>query len=108
MSGVTMPRGWKAMPGEPTWETLIAGRDALMDTDDEIDLSTDQIRDAYRAMFAISPPPASNGAASIDQEAIAQVILKVISHLTDGGFTTTDAAKEIAALMTKGASGEVA
>lgn len=52
-SGVeAVPEGWKAVPTEPPWETLIAGRDALMDTDDEIDLSTDQIRECYRAMLA--------------------------------------------------------
>lgn len=56
-AGGGVPNGWQLVQIEPAWNVLIEGRDALMDTDDELDLSTDQIRECYRVMLAGMPKP---------------------------------------------------
>lgn len=40
------------VPKEPTWAMQIAGRDAILAEDDDLDLSTDDARAAYKAMIA--------------------------------------------------------
>lgn len=40
------------VPKEPTWAMQIAGRDAILAEDDDLDLSTDDARAAYKAMLA--------------------------------------------------------
>lgn len=47
---------WKLVPSEPDWAMQIAGRDAILSEDDTLDLSTDDARAAYKAMYAASPP----------------------------------------------------
>lgn len=42
------------VPKEASWEMQIEGRDAILDEDDSIDLSTDDARAAYDAMLAAS------------------------------------------------------
>lgn len=40
------------VPKEPTWEMQIAGRDAILAEDADLDLSTDDARASYEAMIA--------------------------------------------------------
>lgn len=49
---VGVPEGWKLVPREPSWEMQIAGRDAILAEDSDLDLSTDDARECYRAMIA--------------------------------------------------------
>lgn len=42
------------VPREPTWPMQIAGRDAILEEDDKLDLSTDDARAAYLAMLSAS------------------------------------------------------
>ena len=40
------------VPKEASWEMQIAGRDAILAEDSDLDLSTDDARECYRAMIA--------------------------------------------------------
>jgi len=48
--------GMVVVPKEPTWEMQVVGRDAILAEDDELDLSTDDARAAYRAMLSAYKP----------------------------------------------------
>ncbi len=63
--------GWVMVPREPTWQMQVAGRDAILAEDDDLDLSTDDARAAYRAMLAaaqnggdLPAPPMARSSAS--------------------------------------------